>query len=124
MAVGSVKANIGHLEGAAGLAGVVKTVLAMRHAQVPPMPHFTRLNPAIDLSGSVLRVADRALPWPAGDAPRRAAVSSFGIGGSNAHVVLEQVEVPATADGPGPYVLPLSVATPDALPVLARRLAD
>ncbi|KAF3468917.1 non-ribosomal peptide synthetase [Streptomyces sp. Tu 3180] len=123
VAVGSVKANIGHLEGAAGLAGVVKTVLAMRHAQVPPMPHFTRLNPAIDLSGSVLRVADRALPWPAGDAPRRAAVSSFGIGGSNAHVVLEQVEVPAAADGPGPYVLPLSVATPDALPVLARRLA-
>ncbi|MGW3302903.1 amino acid adenylation domain-containing protein [Streptomyces rubiginosohelvolus] len=136
--VGSVKANIGHLEGAAGLAGVVKALLAMRYGVIPGTPHFRRINPEIDLSGSVLRVADRTAPWPGDDGPRRAAVSSFGIGGSNAHVILEQhaeagaergtdggtgqpAAEPARS-GDGPFVLPLSAGHADDLPVVARDL--
>ncbi|SCK31495.1 amino acid adenylation domain-containing protein [Streptomyces sp. WMMB 714] len=124
--VGSVKANIGHLEAAAGLAGTVKVLLAMRHGTIPGTPHFTRLNPAIDLSGGFLAVADRAVPWVSPGTPRRAAVSSFGIGGANAHVVLEEAEAAAAAayDSPGPWLLPLSAARPEALPLMARRLLD
>ena len=122
--VGSVKANIGHLEAAAGIAGVVKVLLSMRHETIPGTPHFSRLNPAIDLSGTALTIADRAVPWLSPETPRRAAVSSFGIGGANAHVVLEQAEPAraATHSGPGAWLLPLSVAGMKALPALARRL--
>ncbi len=90
--VGSAKANIGHLEGASGLAGVVKAVQALRHGLIPGTPGFTRLNPHIALDGTPLAVAAQPVPWPAteGGAPRRAAVSAFGFGGSNAHVVLEE----------------------------------
>ncbi|MEU0915385.1 amino acid adenylation domain-containing protein [Streptomyces althioticus] len=128
--VGSAKANIGHLEGASGLAGVVKAVQALRYGLIPGTPGFTRLNPHISLDGTPLAVAGRALPWPAaaGGAPRRAAVSAFGFGGSNAHVILEEAP-PRTPDGTGApagtsFAVPLSAATPGALRRLAEALAD
>ncbi|WP_217245822.1 SDR family NAD(P)-dependent oxidoreductase, partial [Streptomyces sp. AC602_WCS936] len=130
--VGSAKANIGHLEGASGLAGVVKAVQALRHGLIPGTPGFTRLNPHIAIDGTPLAVAAQPVPWPAaeGGAPRRAAVSAFGFGGSNAHVILE--EAPALPEAPGssaaptgaPFAVPLSAATPGALARLATALAD
>ncbi|MFZ4189009.1 amino acid adenylation domain-containing protein [Streptomyces pseudogriseolus] len=130
--VGSAKANIGHLEGASGLAGVVKAVQALRYGLIPGTPGFTRLNPHISLGGTPLAVAGRAVPWPAeeGGAPRRAAVSAFGFGGSNAHVILEEAPVqPRTPDGTDTpdgtsFAVPLSAATPGALCRLAAALAD
>ncbi|MFF9142266.1 amino acid adenylation domain-containing protein [Streptomyces albogriseolus] len=130
--VGSAKANIGHLEGASGLAGVVKAVQALRYGLIPGTPGFTRLNPHISLDGTPLAVAGRAVPWPAqeGGAPRRAAVSAFGFGGSNAHVILEEAPVPPRMpDGTGApagtaFAVPLSAATPGALRRLAAALAD
>ncbi len=121
-ALGSVKTNIGHLEFAAGLASVVKVVLALQHRQIPPTLHFKKLNPYIDLSGSPFFVADRLLDWQA--APRRAGVSAFGFGGTNAHVVLEEAPAPpppAAAVERPLHVLTLSARSESALQVLARR---
>ncbi|MFZ6183823.1 type I polyketide synthase [Nannocystis pusilla] len=95
IAVGSVKPNIGHLESAAGVASLIKTVLALRHRQLPPSLFFNKLNPEIDLGGSALHVNAALAAWPEGQEPRRAGVSSFGIGGTNAHVIVE--EAPAVA---------------------------
>ncbi|WP_461026473.1 beta-ketoacyl [acyl carrier protein] synthase domain-containing protein, partial [Streptomyces sparsus] len=92
LAVGSVKTNIGHLEGAAGIAGLLKTVLCLDRGQLVPTPGYREPNPAIDLERLNLRVQSQHTPWaPAGPGrPLRAGVSSFGMGGSNAHLVLEQ----------------------------------
>ncbi|WP_245877707.1 beta-ketoacyl synthase N-terminal-like domain-containing protein, partial [Streptomyces glaucescens] len=87
-ALGSVKTNIGHLGAAAGIAGLIKAVLALEHRQIPPSLHFDRPNPLIDFDASPFRVPTALEDWPAADHPRRAAVSAFGIGGTNAHVVL------------------------------------
>jgi acyl transferase domain-containing protein len=97
-AVGSLKTNIGHLEGAAGIAGVLKVILALRNRMLPGNLHFHGLNPHIDLSESPFYVLEGTKPWivPSGQT-RRAGVSSFGFGGANAHVVLEEV-VPASFD--------------------------
>ncbi|MFD3478745.1 amino acid adenylation domain-containing protein [Streptomyces sp. NPDC058695] len=126
--VGSAKANIGHLEGASGLVGVVKAVQVLRHGLIPGTPGFTRLNPHIELDGTPVRVAAQPVPWPArtGGAPRRAAVSAFGFGGSNAHVVLEEApDLPREhAAGDGPFAVPLSAATPGSLTRLAARTAE
>ena len=89
-ALGSVKTNIGHLEAAAGVAGFIKTVLAVERGYIPRNLHFTRWNPAIDASATRLFVPTEGAPWPAAAGPRRAAVSSFGLSGTNAHVVIEQ----------------------------------
>jgi 3-oxoacyl-(acyl-carrier-protein) synthase len=90
-ALGAVKANIGHLDSAAGIAGLIKAVLAIRHGMIPPTPHFIRPNPQLDFEGTPFYVNTRAEPWPMrGGSPRLAAVSSFGVGGTNAHVVLQQ----------------------------------
>src|SRR3954453_208880 len=99
-ALGAVKTNIGHLEAAAGIAGFIKVALAMQRAQIPPNLHFSQWNPAIDPSPTRLFVPTDLAPWPACEGPRRAAVSSFGIGGTNAHVVLEQGPDPAPVDSP------------------------
>ncbi|MDP9122601.1 MAG: type I polyketide synthase, partial [Acidobacteriota bacterium] len=95
-ALGSVKTNLGHLEVAAGIAGLIKTVLAIEHAAIPATLHFERPNPRIDFAASPFYVNTRLSEWPAGR--RRAGVSSFGFGGTNAHVVLE--EAPAAAAVP------------------------
>ena len=94
-ALGAVKTNMGHLEAAAGIAGLIKAALAVQRGQIPPNLHFSQWNPAIDPSPTRLFVPTELAPWPACEGPRRAAVSSFGLGGTNAHVVLEQGPDPA-----------------------------
>ncbi|MEU3054378.1 SDR family NAD(P)-dependent oxidoreductase [Streptomyces griseus] len=124
-ALGSVKANVGHLAAAAGITGFIKTVLALRHQEIPGHPSFTEPNPGIDLAGSPFYINTRTTPWPSGDTPRRAGVSSFGIGGTNAHVVLE--EAPPLPSRPTPAegtrLLALSARTDRALRELSERLA-
>jgi acyl transferase domain-containing protein/NAD(P)-dependent dehydrogenase (short-subunit alcohol dehydrogenase family) len=130
--IGSIKSNVGHLEAAAGVAGLIKAALALAHRQIPPHLHFERPNPAIQLDELKLRVPRRLEPWPADGRPARAGVNSFGFGGSNAHVVLE--EAPATpldappdatsARGGGrAELVPLSAKTPAALRAVAERWA-
>ena len=91
--LGSAKANLGHLEAAAGVAGLIKTTLVLQHGEIPRQVHFTRLNPHLSLAGTCLAVADRHLAWPAGSLPRVAGVSGFGVGGTNAHVLVEEAPV-------------------------------
>jgi amino acid adenylation domain-containing protein len=89
-AIGSTKSNIGHLDAAAGIAGLIKTVLALKNKEIPPSLHFHRPNPLIDFPNSPFYVNRELTEWKANGTPRRAGVSSFGIGGTNAHVVLEE----------------------------------
>jgi acyl transferase domain-containing protein len=97
-ALTSIKPNIGHLDHAAGIAGLIKAVLCLRHQQLPATLHFSEPNPELKLEGSPFYVTRALAPWPAPDAtPRRAAVTSLGVGGTNAHVVLEEVEAPSRA---------------------------
>ncbi|OLR93556.1 type I polyketide synthase [Actinokineospora bangkokensis] len=127
--VGSVKTNIGHLEGAAGIAGFIKAVLSLHHRQLPPSLNFARPNPAIPLDELNLTVQTEVEPLPEG--PVLAGVSSFGMGGTNCHVVLatpEPAPQPAPAGGfapaPAPVALPVSGTTDEALRAQAGRLAD
>jgi acyl transferase domain-containing protein len=90
IAVGSVKSNLGHLNSAAGVAGLMKTILALRHGAIPASLNFRQPNPAIPFARGPFRVNQTLTPWPESDKPRRAGVSSFGIGGTNAHVILEE----------------------------------
>ena len=128
--VGALKTNIGHTESAAGVAGLIKAVLVLEHGLVPPNIHFGELNPRVSLDGSRLAIADAPLEWPAGERPRIAGVSSFGISGVNAHVVIEEAPadaraaVAAAGERPaGPYLLPLSARDADALPALVGSYA-
>lgn len=125
-AIGSVKSNVGHLDAAAGITGLIKTVQALRHRTLPPSLHFRRPNPQIDFAGSPFHVNTAARPWPKDATPRRAGVSSFGIGGTNVHVVLEEAP-PAAAPAPAQrswHILPLSARTPAALDAALARLRD
>ncbi|MBW8848035.1 MAG: SDR family NAD(P)-dependent oxidoreductase [Burkholderiales bacterium] len=127
--LGSVKTNIGHLEAAAGVAGVLKAVLCLQHQTLVPSLHFSRLNPNIQLEGSPFYMVDTLKPWPAPDClPRRAGVSSFGSGGTNAHVLLEAFAAGAPAAAAcyreRPCIVVLSAATEDQLAQQARRLLD
>ncbi|MFD7453048.1 amino acid adenylation domain-containing protein [Kitasatospora sp. NPDC059827] len=117
--VGSVKTNLGHLEPAAGIAGLIKTVLALQAATIPPSLNYRTPNRAFDFAGSPLVVADRALPW---DGPKAAGVSSFGFGGVNAHVVLEAAPDTAPVQDGGPRLVVLSAGSEAALRTLAERL--
>ncbi|HEX7772720.1 MAG TPA: type I polyketide synthase, partial [Pyrinomonadaceae bacterium] len=89
-AIGSLKSNVGHLDAGAGVAGLIKTILALKHAQLPSSLHYQNPNPKIDFAASPFFVNDKLLEWKRGDTPRRAGISSFGIGGTNAHVVVEE----------------------------------
>ncbi|MER6957548.1 SDR family NAD(P)-dependent oxidoreductase [Streptomyces sp. NPDC000618] len=124
-AIGSVKSNVGHLDAAAGIAGLLKTTLALRHRTLPPTVHFRHANPAIDFPRTPFHVQDATVPWDTPDgAPRRAGVSAFGFGGTNAHVVLEQAPEPGPPTPARPsQVLVLSARTPQALEQATDRLA-
>ncbi|ELS56139.1 putative Polyketide synthase [Streptomyces viridochromogenes Tue57] len=125
-AVGSVKSNIGHLEGAAGVAGVIKAILALDEDRIPASLLDGDPNPEIDWAGLDIRLATRALPWPERPHPRRAAVSGFGYGGTVAHVVLEQAPTAPARPAPEPAgtLFPVSAASPEALRDRAAALAE
>ncbi|WP_053913132.1 SDR family NAD(P)-dependent oxidoreductase [Streptomyces sp. TP-A0875] len=125
--IGSVKANIGHTAAAAGIAGIIKVLLAFRHDRLPPSANYRTPNRLIDFPDTPFRVVTELSPWPGRDgAPRRAAVSSFGFSGTNAHLVLEE----PPADRPAPLAertrvaVPLSARTPGALAARRAQLAD
>ncbi|WP_052488811.1 type I polyketide synthase [Streptomyces sp. 150FB] len=121
--VGSVKTNIGHADAAAGAAGLIKTVLAMEHAMIPPSLHHTEPNPAIDFDSSPFRVATRLQEWEPYGPVRRAGVSSFAVGGVNAHVVLEQApRRTGGGDARPAQLLVLSARTRSALRARIRQI--
>jgi epothilone polyketide synthase D len=126
--LGAVKANIGHLESAAGLAGVIKVVLSLQHEQIPPQPHFRKVNPAISLEEAHALVPTALVPWPRGEAKRIAGVSSFGFSGTNAHAIVEEAPAlaPAAANAPLPsrHLLALSGKDEAALRALALRFGE
>ncbi|MFC4121522.1 non-ribosomal peptide synthetase/type I polyketide synthase [Nonomuraea zeae] len=122
IALGSVKSNIGHADAAAGMAGLIKTVLALKHRTLPPTVNFAAPNPRIDFSP--FYVPTTGEEWPQGEGPRRAGVSAFGMGGTNAHVVLEEAppSPSAAVAQEGPHLLLLSAAGESALAESATRL--
>ena len=125
IAIGALKANIGHLDAAAGVASLIKTVLAARHGVLPPTPHFEQPNPDLKLEGSPFFVNAELLDWRVDDAPRRAGVSSFGIGGTNVHVVVEEPPAPVneTRNDAGRQLLLMSARSETALGTMAANLA-
>ncbi len=127
-ALGSIKSNLGHLESAAGAAGLIKTVLALRHRQIPPSLHFDSPNPEIDFASSPFYLNTELAEWKSdGTSPRRAGVSSFGIGGTNAHVILEEaprIPMPAAGRERPLHLLTLSARNRQALRELAERYVD
>ncbi|HUD56687.1 MAG TPA: SDR family NAD(P)-dependent oxidoreductase [Terracidiphilus sp.] len=103
--IGSLKSNIGHLDAAAGVSGLIKTVLALEHAELPPSLNFQNLNPHIQLKGSPFYVNNKLADWTTNGSPRRAGVTALGIGGTNAHVVLEEAPPPILLRQTRPYQL-------------------
>ncbi|HXV37917.1 MAG TPA: beta-ketoacyl synthase N-terminal-like domain-containing protein [Myxococcota bacterium] len=129
-AIGSVKTNIGHLEPAAGIAGLIKVALALRHGLIPPSLHFEAPNPNIPFDELKLQVQTKLAPWRETGRPPLAGVNSFGFGGTNAHAVLEAVRAPSPARdssaerataGERPSLVVLSARSADALALHARR---
>ncbi|WP_413805412.1 SDR family NAD(P)-dependent oxidoreductase [Streptomyces sp. OE57] len=132
-ALASAKTNLGHLEPAAGVTGLIKAVLCLGHGQIPPNLHFTRWNPAITAEGTRFFIPRELTHWPVRTGPRLAAVSSFGFSGTNAHMVLEQPPAPAPRPTPPrprpatravPQVFLVPAGSPAVLPGAARRMAD
>ncbi|MEH2238965.1 MAG: aminotransferase class III-fold pyridoxal phosphate-dependent enzyme [Nostoc sp.] len=122
-AIASVKTNIGHLDAAAGVAGLIKTVLALKHQQIPPSLHFEQPNPQIDFANSPFYVNHKLSEWKSNGSPRRAGVSSFGIGGTNAHVILEEAPAIKTSGSSRPWqLLLLSAKTSSALETATANL--
>ena len=125
-AIGSVKSNVGHLDAAAGVTGLIKTALALHHKAIPPSLHFTAPNPKLDLEATPFRVVTSLQPWQSPEgSPRRAGVSSFGVGGTNAHVVLEEAPV-ASASGSDDdeQLIVLSARSESALDAATSSLRD
>ena len=126
--LGALKSNIGHLEAAAGVAGLIKAVLAMQYEKIPGNLHFRSLNPRIDLGGTPLEIAQTAKPWTPGVRPRYAGISSFGISGTNAHVIIEEppknLEEALLEEESATLLLPISAKTQGALRAHAAAYRD
>ena len=123
-ALGALKTNIGHLDAAAGVAGLIKTALALHHRTLPATLNFETPNPKLDLGNTPFIVNTRSRPWDAGGRPLRAGISSFGVGGTNAHLVLEEAPSPAPPEAArSSHLLVLSSRTPAGLEEQRRRLA-
>ncbi|BCA53917.1 polyketide synthase [Nitrospira sp. KM1] len=125
-AIGSVKTNIGHLDAAAGIAGLIKVILSLSRKKIPASLHYKNPNPAIDFAATPFHVNRALTNWQSGPMPRRAGVSSFGLGGTNAHVVLEEAPTAqrAQSDRGGPWLLVLSARSETALDQMSTRLAE
>src|SRR5262249_30184835 len=116
LVLGSVKTNIGHLEAAAGIAGLIKVILALQHREIPPHLHFQTLNPSITLNGCSIHFPREPLQWQPLDGRRLAGVSSFGFSGTNAHVVVEEAPAPTAVPevrSEQPHLLCLSAKGPE-----------
>ncbi len=123
--IGSVKSNIGHLDTAAGVAGFIKVALAMQHGEIPPSLHFNSPNPACHFDTSPFVVNDRLSPWPNESHPRRAGISSLGVGGTNVHMVLQEAPTPIPAGSSRAWqLLPLSAKSSSALQRTTANLTD
>ena len=128
--LGALKTNVGHLEAAAGIAGLIKSALILAHAQIPRNLNFRTLNPRIRLEGTALALASTARPWPRGERPRCAGVSSFGLSGTNAHMILEEAPLAPASASRSPQaeaqaeLFVLSAKTEPARDEQARRLCD
>ncbi|MEZ4732210.1 MAG: beta-ketoacyl synthase N-terminal-like domain-containing protein [Caldilineaceae bacterium] len=132
LAIGSVKTNIGHLNSAAGMASLLKVVLAMQHGEIPPTLHINQLNPNIPWQKLAVTVPTTVTPWPANGAPRLAGISAFGLSGSNAHLIVEEAPFPLPQPAKAVkmrcdrthHLLPISATTLDALRAQAERYSD
>lgn len=123
--IGSLKSNIGHMVTAAGAGSMIKTALALHHEQLPPTIHYKTPNPHIDFASSPFVVNASLTAWPRNDTPRRAGVSNFGVGGTNAHAVLEEAPLRApSTPATGVQLLQLSARSASALEAMANALAD
>ncbi|MGD9629019.1 MAG: amino acid adenylation domain-containing protein [Pyrinomonadaceae bacterium] len=122
--IGSVKTNIGHLEVASGVTGLIKTSLALERQMIPPTIHFERPNPELGLEGSPFYVVDELTEWKRSDQPRRAGVSSFGVGGTNAHVVLEEAPAVVSSASRPVQLMVLSAKSETALEAATANLAE
>jgi amino acid adenylation domain-containing protein len=124
-ALGSVKTNIGHLDTAAGVAGLIKAVLALRHKQIPPSLHYGQPNPQINFAETPFFICDKLREWMPDEGPRRAGVSSFGIGGTNAHIILEEaVPQPVAVNPRSLQLLVVSARTSAALDCASKALGE
>ena len=125
-ALGSVKTNIGHLNTAAGISGFIKTCLSLAHRKIPPTLNFRKANPNIDFGSSPFYVNASLIDWVEQTSPRRAGVTALGVGGTNAHVILEEApdEHISTQTKHRAYVIPLSAKDPESLSKLRLNLAD
>ena len=129
VALASVKTNIGHLEAAAGMAGLIKVILCLQHEAIPPHLHFTQLNPHISLTNTPFFIPTEMCAWPSTAQRRCAGISSFGFGGTNAHVILEEAPAVPPTEPAEPlsgraYLLPISARHPDAVRALAHTYAE
>ncbi|AJD42171.1 amino acid adenylation domain-containing protein [Rhizobium gallicum bv. gallicum R602sp] len=125
-ALGSVKGNVGHMDCAAGVSGLIKTALMLHRGKIPPMPNYSRPNPRLNIEESPFYIPTEMTDWPAQGHPRRAGVSAFGVGGTNVHVILEEAigeEREACSDVIKPYILPLSARNQAALSAMRANLS-
>ncbi len=124
-AIGTGKTHIGHLDCAAGVTGVIKTIQQFRHEKIPALLHYKSPNPRIDFANSPFSPVSEDREWKRGETPRRAGVSAFGVGGTNAHVVMEEAPLPLpTTAGRKQHLLILSAKSATALDAMSNRLAD
>ena len=124
IALGSVKGSVGHLDAGAGAVSLIRTLQAMKAREIPPMANFRSPNPRIDFAAGPFHVPATLQPWPS-DGPRIAGVSGFGVGGTNAHIVLQEAPPPAEVTQADPVqILPLSANSPEALALMAAELAQ